>query len=270
MRCPWCGAVIADGSRFCPVCGRQLQGAKSKRKSVPRALLVAIALLASVAVGIGAGVALSGALSGGAAGRGERETPREDEGSREANTGLWGGADEPEDSGEPRTVKDFGPRADSPEEVVDGYFQFNMENGSDDDAARAFGSMHYQMLAADDRADDQDLIAQYWDYLENGHASAISGIEQYCGSDWSYAYDIVESIPDDPEVLRDAQTAFEGLELDPSSITGAQRLVCKVDISGENGFSDDSDFDVWTIQCEGHWYFLKSVSHDSEEISDEL
>ena len=228
------------------------------RGSYCRRLLVAIALLASVAVGIGAGVALSGALSGGAAGREERETPREDEGSREASTGLWGGADEPEDSGEPRTVKDFGPRADSPEEVVDGYFQFNMENGSDDDAARAFGSMHYQMLAADDRADDQDLIAQYWDYLENGHASAISGIEQYCGSDWSYAYD------------RDAQTAFEGLELDPSSITGAQRLVCKVDISGENGFSDNSDFDVWTIQCEGHWYFLKSVSHDSEEISDEL
>ncbi len=252
------------------MCGRQLQGAKPKRNGVPRALLVAIALLASVAVGIGAGVALSGALSGGAAGREERETPREDEGSREASTGLWGDADEPEDSSEPRTVKDFGPRADSPEEVVDGYFQFNMENGSDDDAARAFGSMHYQMLAADDRADDQDLIAQYWDYLENGHASAISGIEQYCGSDWSYAYDIVESIPDDPEVLRDAQTAFEGLELDPSSITGAQRLVCKVDISGENGFSDNSDFDVWTIQCEGHWYFLKSVSHDSEEISDEL
>ncbi len=106
MRCPWCGAVIADGSRFCPVCGRQVQGAKSKRRGAPRALLVATALLVSVAIGIGGGVALSGALSGDSADQEEREASRdkkdsrEDEDSRETGAGLWGGADEQEESGE--------------------------------------------------------------------------------------------------------------------------------------------------------------------------
>lgn len=106
MRCPWCGAVIADGSRFCPVCGRQLQGAKPKRNGVPRALLVAIALLASVAVGIGGGVALSGALSGDATDREEREASRDDEDSRvdedsrDTSTGPWGGTDEQEEGDE--------------------------------------------------------------------------------------------------------------------------------------------------------------------------